>query len=127
MINNNILRLTEAGQVAAMAVFGLSAVLGVTATGLAFAGLLPWLEFVITYGDTQITWAGMAVQIGVTMLCILIAVFLPSTRRVLRLEESHRRFEIDMDDITKAYRAAHMADRAELFDMRREFDAIRER
>ncbi|NNE78920.1 MAG: DNA repair protein [Silicimonas sp.] len=127
MIFNNILRLTHAGQIAAMILFGAGALAGIGATGLAFAGVLPWPEVALGYGGAVVPWAGMALQIGVTALFALLAVFLPSARRVLRLEGAHRRFEIDMDDITKAYRAAHFADRAEMFGMRREFDAIRER
>jgi len=127
MISNNLNRLTDVGQMAAMAVFGLAAAVGIVASGLAFTGILPWPEVAVAYGGTVLPWAGMALQLGVTALCTLIAVFLPSARRVRQLEGSHRRFEIDMDDVTRAYRAAHMADRTEMFEMHREFDAVRER
>ncbi len=127
MIFNSLFRLTAAGQFAAMVVFAVGAMGGVVASALAFAGVLPWPEIAIGYGGAVVPWAGMALQIGLTALFVLLAVFMPSSRRVLRLENSHRRFEIDMDDVTKAYRAAHMADRAEMFGMRREFDAVRER
>ncbi len=127
MISQNFSRVTDFGQIAAMAVFSIAATVGVVATGLAFTGILPWPDLLVTYDGAAVPWSGQAFQIGVTVLLVMIAMFLPSARRVLRLEASHRHFEIDMDDVTKAYRAAHMADRAETFEMRREFDAVRER
>lgn len=127
MIYKVFSRLNDFGQMAAMAVFGVTATMGVVSTSLAFAGILPWPDLLVTYDGQVVPWSGQALQIGVTLLLVMIAMFLPSARRVLRLETSHRQFEIGMDDITCAYRAAHMADRADMFDMHREFDAVRER
>ena len=127
MIFQSFSTLNRIGQAAAMAVCGVAAVAGVVATGLSFTGILPWPDIALTYGGAEIAWSGQALQIGVTALLVMIALFLPSARQVLRLETSHRQFEIDMDDVTRAYRAAHMADRAEIFGVRREFDAVRER
>lgn len=117
----------DTGHWVAVAVAGLAAIVSVSATALAFAGVLPWPSLTILYGTSEIVWFGQALQIGVTLLLVVLAMSLPGIGRVLRLEATHRRFEIDMDDITKAYRAAHMADRAEIFGMQREFDAVRER
>ena len=127
MISQKYFRIASLGQAASMALISATAVAGVVATALAFAGILPWPGIALTYGGDVVPWFGMALQIGATALLVLLALFLPSSRRVLRLETSHRRFEIDMDDITRAYRAAHWADRREMFDMHREFDAVRER
>lgn len=127
MFSNNFSRIIDSGQIIAMAIFGLSALSGAVASGLAFAGILPWPEISVVYGGETVAWAGMALQVGVTALLLLITVFLPSARKVRKLEFSHRRFEINMDDVTRAYRAAHMADRAEMFGVVREFDAVRER
>ncbi|MEO9827176.1 MAG: DNA repair protein [Paracoccaceae bacterium] len=121
------LKIVNFGQLAAMAILGGAALIGAVASGLAFAEILPWPQLSITYAGEAVPWAGMALQLGVTALLIMVALFLPSTRRVMRLETSHRDFEVNMDDVTRAYRAAHMADRAETFEMRREFDAVRER
>ena len=121
------LKIVNLGQLAAMGILGGSAIIGAGASGLAFAGILPWPQLAITYAGAAVPWAGMALQLGVSALLILVALFLPSTRRVMTLEMSHREFVLNMDDITSAYRAAHMADRAETFQMRREFDAVRER
>ena len=121
------LKIINIGQLAAMALLGGAALVGAVASGLAFAGILPWPQLSVTYADAAVPWAGMALQLGVTALLVMVALFLPSTRRVLQLEASHRAFEVNMDDVTRAYRAAHMADRAETFQMRREFDAVRER
>ena len=127
MISKDTSQLVGVGQIAAMLVVGTAAAVGVAVTGLAFAGILPWLNIAVAYGTTDVAWSGKALQIGVTVLLVTLTVFLPSARRVLRLETSHRQFRIGMDDITRAYRAAHMADRTETFEMRREFDAVRER
>ncbi len=114
-------------QVLAAGVLVLAALASFVLTSLSAAGVQPWLSITAAFGGTTLPWAGPAFQIGVTVLLVAVAAFLPSSLRVARLEHSHRLFEIDMDDITKAYRAAHMADRAEMFEMRREFDAVRER
>ena len=127
MISKDTSHLVDVGQIAAMLVMGTAAAVSVAATGLAFAGILPWPEIAVAYGATEVAWAGKALQIGATVLLVTLMVFLPSARRVLRLETSHRQFQIGMDDITRAYRAAHLADRSEIFEMQREFDAVRER
>ena len=121
------LKIVNFGQIAAMGLLGGAALIGTIASGLAFAEVLPWPQLAITYAEAPVPWAGMALQLGVTALLIMVALFLPSTRRVMQLETSHRAFEVNMDDVTRAYRAAHMADRAEMFQTRREFDAVRER
>lgn len=120
-------KMIEFGQMAAMILCGAAALAGIGVSGLAFAGVLPWPDLQLSYAGADIPWAGQALLIGLTVLLVIVALVMPSARRVLRLEASHRRFEIDMDDVTRAYRAAHMADRAEMFDMHREFDAVRER
>ncbi len=120
-------RVANWGQAVATVLIGTAAIASVVATALAGAGILPWPQVSLAYGGEIIPWFGMALQIGVTAFLVLLALFIPSAQRVLRLETSHRRFEIDMDDITRAYRAAHWADRKEMFDMHREFDAVRER
>lgn len=45
----------------------------------------------------------------------------------MALENSHRRFHMNMHDVTQAYAAAHAADRAGMFQIQSEFDAVRER
>ena len=120
-------QLITAGQFVAMGLIGATAIAGLIASVLAFAGVLPWLHMNVSIGGAEVLWFGMALQIAMTVLLLALTVFLPSARRVLDLETSHRRFEVDMDDITRAYRAAHAADRAGEFQMRREFDAVRER
>lgn len=114
-------------QTLATGLIAVAAFVSTLATIFAFAGLIPWPVVNASFGGAEIVWMGQALQIGLTALLVLIACILPSARRVMRLETTHRRFEVDMDDVTRAYRAAHMADRAEMFEMRREFDAVRER
>lgn len=127
MISEGYFRLIHAGQMVATGLIGLAAVTGLGACALAFLGVLPWLHINVTFGETQVPWFGQAVQLGVTVFLLLLTTFLPTARRVLALESSHRAFTIDMNDVTRAYRAAHAADRAGAFRMQREFDAVRER
>lgn len=110
-----------------VALVGLAAASSLIATLLAFAGLLPWPAIGVSYGGANLPWFGQALQIGLTVLLVAVAITFPSALRVMRLEAAHRSFEIGMDDVTRAYRAAHMADRAQMFDIHREFDAVRER
>ena len=69
----------------------------------------------------------MYAQIGLTVLAIGLCFYLPSNRRIMQLETSHRRFSIGMQDVARAYAAVHAADRQQTFQLSSEFDAVRER
>ncbi|WP_245819021.1 DNA repair protein [Marivita hallyeonensis] len=90
-------------------------------------GHAPWLEMTATFGGMIYPQAGPVVQIGVTALLLGICFFLPSNARIMALENSHRRFQIAMEDVARAYRLSHAADREGVFKMRSEFDSVRER
>lgn len=101
------------------------AVVGYTAAcGLGFA---PWLEASVNFGGTLYLGAGPIIQIAVTMLIALLSFFMPSANRIMQLERAHRDFRITMEDVTRAYYAAHTADRAGVFTLSSEFDAVRQR
>lgn len=120
-------RIIVAGQIAAMLIFSLAGLALLIATGLAFAGVLPWLEIAVSYDGMPVAWAGQAAQIALTAFVLLLAVYVPTNRQVMMLEATHRDFAVSMDDITNAYQAVHLADRKAAFEMQREFDAVRER
>ncbi|MGR3460921.1 MAG: DNA repair protein [Roseovarius sp.] len=105
----------------------LSALALVAATTAAAVGVLPWLEFESAFGGETYANAGQIAQIGVTVLVVLLCFYLPSNARIMALETSHRRFDIGMQDIARAYHAAHAADREGVFHLSSEFDAVRER
>jgi hypothetical protein len=107
--------------------FILSALVLLGATIGAAFGALPWLEFEVAFGATTYANAGQIAQIGLTVLAVLLCAYLPSNARIMALESSHRRFEIGMQDVARAYHAAHAADREGLFQLSSEFDAVRER
>jgi hypothetical protein len=113
--------------VASLFVLGAAALAALTATLLAAAGVLPWLTLMGQYGTTFLPQAGIWVQVGVTVLLCLLAFFLPSNARILALENSHRSFQVSMEDVARAYFLCHTADRRGVFTMSSEFDAIRER
>lgn len=114
-------------QRAALVVFVLGALTLLGASVLAGVGYLPWLGLRLDFGGQQIENAGMYVQIGITVLAIGLCFFLPSNRRIMQLETSHRHFAIGMEDVARAYAAVHAADRADTFRLSSEFDAVRER
>lgn len=111
----------------AVLIFAVSALALGAVTVMAAFGLAPWLEFSVTIGDVVHDEAGMYAQIGLTGLALLLCFFLPSNARIMRLETSHRRFSIGMQDVARAYAVAHSADREGLFHLSSEFDAVRER
>ncbi|MHA7849700.1 DNA repair protein [Roseovarius sp.] len=111
----------------AMVVFVIAALTLGALTLLAALGHAPWLEFTVHIGGTPYDQAGHVAQIAITGLAVLLCVYLPSNWRILRLESSHRRFEIGMRDVARAYAMAHAADRDGLFRLSSEFDAVRER
>ncbi len=104
----------------------LAAIVSLYTIACAF-GLTPWLNMVVQTGpDTQVQ-VGVGAQIIGTFLLIGLCSFLPSNARVARLEYSHRRFEMNMQDVARAYYVAHAEDRKGAFKMQSEFDSVRER
>ncbi|WP_235000796.1 DNA repair protein [Pseudooctadecabacter jejudonensis] len=105
-------------------------VLGLAAIGYTLAcamGAAPWLTFTATFGDLFVPNAGMITQIVVTVILASLFFFMPSAGRIMSLERSHRNFRITMEDVARAYHTCHTADRAGVFTMSSEFDAVRER
>jgi len=111
----------------AVALFAIAAVAIAVSTVMAALGLWAWVELPISYAGEPIEKAGMYAQIGLTFLAVGLCFFLPTNRRVMQLETSHRQFSMNMDDVTRAYGAVHAADRGEVFQMSSEFDSVRER
>ena len=99
----------------------------VVATAAAAVGALPWPDLALSYGGQPAPNAGMWAQIILTVFVLALTFYLPANSRMARLERSHRSFVIGMDDVTHAYRAAHAADRAGVFALSGEFDAMRAR
>lgn len=111
----------------AVLVFGLSALALLFATGMAAMGAWDWISLPISYQGSAVENAGMYAQIALTVLALSLCFFLPSNRRVMQLENSHRSFNIGMQDVARAYSAVHAADRTGVFQLSSEFDAVRER
>ena len=111
----------------AVALFAIAAVAITVSTVMAALGLWAWVELPISYAGEPVEKAGMYAQIGLTFLAVGLCFFLPTNRRVMQLETSHRQFSMNMDDVSRAYGAVHAADRGEVFQMSSEFDSVRER
>ena len=90
-------------------------------------GLAPWLTFQAQFGAWNVPAAGLIAQIALTSLLVSLVFFIPSSRRILALERTHRDFNLSMDDVARAYHLCHTADRAGVFTLSSEFDAVRER
>ncbi|MER5170335.1 DNA repair protein [Thioclava kandeliae] len=111
-------------------VSGLVLVLAVCAAGQFLAsatGLMPWLNIAASFDGGAVTDLGPWLQGGFAAIALVLALYLPAHSRVSRLERSHRNFQISMQDVAHAYRIAHEADRAGVFALSGEFDAMRER
>ncbi len=111
----------------ALTVFALSAATLLAASVMAGLGQWPWIDLDLYLGGARIENAGMLAQTGLTVLAVSLCFFLPSNRRILQLENSHRSFSIGMQDVARAYAAVHAADRTGHFQLSSEFDAVRER
>jgi hypothetical protein len=90
-------------------------------------GIFPWPFLPVLFGDGMTLDIGIWLQLGVTFLMILISLLLPTNGRMLRLERSHRSFAMGVEDVAHAYRLAHAADRAGVFALSGEFEAVRAR
>jgi len=97
------------------------------ATLLAALGVIPWLDAPLSFGDYSLPDGGMYVQIAITAFALALAFYLPANRRILALERSHRTFNMRMEDVARAYRIAHQADREGVFTLSSEFDSVRDR
>lgn len=96
-------------------------------TAMCAVGFAPWFSLSATFGDTTFPDAGFYLQLVVTALVGSLVFFIPANGRILSLEQSHRNFQIRMEDVAHAYHLVHTADRAGLFTLSSEFDAVRER
>ena len=114
-------------QIIAMSAIAALSIAMITITAGAALGLIPWLSLPLTFGETSLANAGMWVQILLTVLVASLLFVIPANSRIISLERSHRKFHIDMNDVARAYHAAHTADRAGLFTASSEFDQVRER
>ena len=120
-------RINSALQVAAMGCIAiLTIALGLT-LGLSLAGLIPGLDLTLTLSDGTAITAGTLLHGAGFLVCLLLLSYMPANWRMRRLEAGHRSFRMGMEDVARAYSAAHSADRAELFSMSSEYDAVRER
>ena len=117
-------RVLHALSVFVIAAMALSAIAYSIACAFGFA---PWLTLSVTFGALAVPAAGMYLQIGIAVILGAMAFFLPTQSRIMSLEQSHRRFQITMDDVARAYHLCHTADRAGLFTTSSEFDQVRER
>ena len=105
-------------------------VIGLATLAYTFAcalGFAPWLTFTATFGDIFVPLAGMYTQTVVTFILASLFFLMPSAGRIMSLERSHRNFKLSMEDVARAYHLCHTADRAGVFTMSSEFDAVRER
>ncbi|WP_299725250.1 DNA repair protein [uncultured Tateyamaria sp.] len=99
----------------------------VTLTMLATFGAVPWVTLPLEWNGAAIPAAGIYAQVGLTLFALSLCFFLPANWRMMRLEDSHRRFELGVNDITRAYHAAHAADRDGVFRTEDAFDDMRDR
>ena len=114
-------------QYVAVVAVGLMALALTAASLMAAIGQWQWIDIGLGYGGAPVENAGMYAQLAVTGMAIALCFFLPTNRRIMRLETSHRDFTINMQDVARAYSAAHAADRTDVFRMSSEFDSVRER
>lgn len=99
----------------------------VAATALSALGVIPWLTLEARFGEAAVPGFGMGLQVGLTVLLVLMAATIPSGSRMLALEKSHRDFRMTMRDVAEAYHHAHAGDRQGVFRLSSEFDQVRER
>ena len=117
----------EAGQAAAQGAivaltFGL-----LLATAFCVMGWMPWPTLYLSFGAVTLPAAGMWVQLGLTLIMVILCFFLPANNRMSRLERSHRSFAMGVEDVSRAYRMAHAADRVGVFSLSSEFESVRAR
>jgi hypothetical protein len=126
-VRSTLLAAQQMAQQLGQAIMVLLALALLAASFAAAFGALPWPTIALTYGGQSVPNAGMWAQLILTALAVLLTFYLPANQRMARLERSHRSFAMGMDDVAHAYRMAHSADRAGIFALSGEFDAMRAR
>ncbi|TXH97675.1 MAG: DNA repair protein [Pseudorhodobacter sp.] len=111
----------------AQAIIALIALGLLAASVAASLGLIPWPQIALFFGGQAVPQAGMWLQLGLTLIVLVLLFFLPGNLRITALERSHRSFALGMSDVARAYAAAHAADRRGVFALSPEFDAMRAR
>jgi hypothetical protein len=113
----------------ALSVFivGVIGVFAVSYTILCALGFASWFSLTATFGELTFPEAGYYLQLTISALVGSLLFFIPANARIFALEQSHRNFQINMEDISRAYHHVHTADRAGMFTLSSEFDAVRER
>ncbi len=124
---NRFVRAQRALHSLSLVTIAIIALIAVGYTFLSAFGVTPWLSFTAQFGEFVVPNAGMIVQITVAVFALMLALYIPSNLRVLQLERAHRKFNITMEDVARAYQISHAADRTGLFTMSSEFDSVRER
>lgn len=126
--NYGVLRLAShyAQHAAQALIVGIAIMLVVTCAAAGFQ-LIPWPDLALSYNGTVLPKAGMWALIALTIIFLLLCFYLPANARMARLERSHRSFQMGMEDVARAYRLAHAADRAGVFALSAEFDSMRAR
>lgn len=114
-------------QLVGMSVLAALTAVSVGSTLLSAAGVIPWLNLPLMFGETVFLAAGPIAQVALSVLLLALCGFMPSALRITRLEAAHRDFRIGMEDVARAYWTAHAADRAGTFKLGREYDSVRER
>ncbi len=127
VFNSNLWLAATLMQRAMMALVLGGAVLVLGWTIAAAAGFAPWLSIPMGLSGSALIDGGPGVQIALVVLLFGLAAFLPANARIAQLETSHRNFHIGMQDVARAYAAAHAGDRQGMFRMSSEFDSVRER
>lgn len=112
--------------IAQMIMIGAAALLALSCLGAAL-GFWPWLQLTANVNGTALGSIGWGVQVTATLFMLLLLVYLPSNFRMAQLERSHRSFTVGMEDVARAYAHAHAADRAQVFTLSSEFEAMRQR
>ena len=90
-------------------------------------GVWPSLDVTLFLSDGTAIAAGPLVHGGAAAIAILMLAYMPAHWRMRALESSHRSFRLGMEDVERAYRAAHAEDRTGTFRLSAEYDAVRER
>lgn len=127
--SNQILlwRLAKAAQVISMITVALLALVSLSIVGAMAAGFLPWPELFVSFGDGVVLNVAPALILIPAIFAVLLLAYMPANWRVMALENSHRSFQMGMEDVANAYWAVHEADRSGIFQIRSEYDSVKER
>jgi hypothetical protein len=127
MLNKYLPVIERANHIIGMSVTVLLIVVPPLYYWLAWLEVVTWPAVNVMLTDGTVHNASVYMGAILSLIGIVICALVPGSKRVLKLEQTHRDFHVAMNDVENAYKCAHVEDSKGAFKLPGEFEGVRER